>query len=240
MLEQHIKLTDLKRAIAADMRNLKKRVSKAVLAAAKAGAEVCKSNVPGDFSEVVPGIKVIKDGGNVVIRSHAPHSDALERGPSMIVESFSKIPSDGAGNLPDIPTMTAWVRQYGSGRGNDAATRMVKKGLRGLVQRARRGRNGQGRSSPIDAPRQLAYAIIGSLMKHRKPYRFMQASLPAITALLDNTIPNAMDAPVTLSDAVAALAASSSIRTDRVRIGGAAHRLAKTSGRAARMPRKRG
>lgn len=229
MSEQFVKLKDLNKAIAADMRALKSRVSKAVVVVAKAGVEICKGNVPADFPEVVPGIKAGKDGGSIVIRSSAPHSDALERGPSMVVESFSKIPADGAGNLPDIPTMTAWVREYGSGRGNNAAARMVKKGLRGLVQRARRGKNAQGRSSPIDAPRQLAYAIIGSLMKHRKPYRFMQAALPDINALLGIKIENAMQAKVSLSDSVAALAASSSIATDRMRLGSAARRLARTS-----------
>jgi hypothetical protein len=241
-MEQIVKSGDLKRVLRADMRALQRRVQGAIVKTAKTGVAICQKNVPDQFSEVRPGIKVVKDGRSVVIRSHAPHSDAVERGPDTTFESFSAQRHAEGGNTPDIPTLTAWVRAYGSGRGNDAASRMVKRGLKGFVQRARRGKNGQGRSSPIDAPRQLAYAILGSITKHRRPHRFMQASLPEIEALLDRLIQGAMDTKLTLGDSVAALAASSSITVGVLgggTAGAAARRLARMSGKRARAPKRK-
>lgn len=244
MTEQHIKPEALRRVLRADMRALQKRVQAAVVKTAKAGVNICRSNVPDQFREIRPGIKVVKDESSILIRSHAPHSDAVERGPDTTFQSFSAQRHAEGGNTPDIPTLTAWVRAYGSGRGGGDAGRMVRRGLRGLVQRARRGKNGQGRASPIDAPRQLAYAILGSITKHRTPHRFMQASLPAIEKLLDTMIQNAMDTKLSLGDSARALAASSSLgaggaiglggKRGRLKLGSSSRKLARTSGGKAR------
>lgn len=246
MSEQHVKPGEFAKALRADMRALAARVRGAVAGTARAGVKICQGNVPAQFAEIRPGIKAGKEGRTVIIRSSAPHSDAVERGPDHIIESFSRVLIEGGGNVPSIPDMTAWVREHGSGRGNDAASKLVRAGLRGLVQRARRGKQAQGRASPIDAPRQIAFAIIGSLQKHRTPHRFMQASLPAIERYLDWNIQNAMEAKVSIGDALAALAASSSIGaggrmgTGRIRLPKAARQLARSSGKkAGSIPTKR-
>lgn len=258
MAEQHIKLGDFQKALRRDMKALKARVSKAVVTTAKMGAEVCKGNVPPQFSEIAPGIKAIKDGKNVVIRSHAPHSNAVEVGPGFHqVTTTTKgggrgtftTPNGqvhaGMGVMPDVGTLIAWIRQYGSGRGGGEMGRSVRAMLKAIPTPKQPRRKRKAFAPAVmkvhhDPAVALAMILINSLKKHNKPWRFMQSAMPAIERLLDMNIQNAMDAKISLGDAIAALAGSSSIGSvgslgsGRMRLGAAARRLAKSSGRKAR------
>lgn len=254
MSEQHVKLGDFKKVLRAEMKALKARVNKAVVNTAKVGAEVCKSFVPSQFSEIAPGIKAIKDGNATVIRSHAPHSRAVEVGPgfhhvAMTTKGGGRgtftTPNGqvfaGMGVMPDLGTLIAWIRQYGSGRGGGETGKSVRAMLKAIPvpkqpRRKRKAFAPEVMKVHHDPAVALACILVNSLKKHNKPHRFMQSALPAIWRTLDDNIQNAMTEKVSLSDAAAALAGSSSIGaggaigSGRRRLGATARKLAKRSG----------
>ena len=180
MSEKHVTPSTLARELRKDLRALSRRVKSAVRKTAKQGAEVCRTAVPTEFEEIAAGIIVV-DGK--IIRSTAPHSDPVERG----ARGYAMGNRLHGGNLPEPRDLIEYIRKHGSGRGK------VGKGVRRALKRLEiRGKRGVGRHSDINAPRNLAYAILNSLKKHQRPYRFMQAPLPIIQALLNTNVEAAL------------------------------------------------
>lgn len=217
-MERLVTPGQLGRKIAADLKAMQRRVKGAVRKTAKQAVKVCKANVPAEYSEIAPGIEALEEGGAIIVRSHAPHSDAVEVG----VSAFS------TSGLPDPADLAAWIRRFGSARTKLGAK--IRRQLRWFKNPRKRG---QGASLPADAPLRLAYATIGHIRKHGAPRRFMKSALPDIEKALGSNIEDALSSVGKAE--IAALAAKSGLVASS--IGAAAARLARTSGKKAKAPR---
>lgn len=218
-MERFVPPEQLGRKIAADLRAMQRRVRGAVRRTAKQAVKICQANVPGEYSEIAPGIEAVEEDGAVLVRSHAPHSLIVEVGP----------PRGETGAIGDVAALTAYIKRFGSAR--TKVGRSIRKRLGWFVQKRTRS---QGRSSPIDAPERLAWATLGHIRKYAKPHRFMLAGLPAIEKALASNIEDALNSVGKAE--IAALAAKSGLLASSLTASAA--RLAKTSGRKARAPRK--
>lgn len=164
-------LRALRVALKADGVRIGKKAQRAVERTADAGRLVVYANAPVAFGEVREGLIDEKTSAGARIAATAPHSAAVETG--------------SRPHFPPLEPLIAWVKLRGMQGLEVAAQGRIPKGHQANVLEAL-GAQGSARSSPIDAPRRVAYAIALAISKSgTKPTWFMRGSLPEIRSLLD-------------------------------------------------------
>lgn len=172
-----------------DLERLKGRVLAATRRAASRSVEIVAGAVPVAFKELADSVHDIPTAEGAIVRADAPHAAAVENG--------------ARAHMPPVEPIERWVRlrgMQGLGGSRLRSARFVAKAIARLGS-GKVGRDAAGRfvkkntATPIDAPRQIAWAIAMNIKQHgTKPQPYMRVSLPFCVIVLDDEVVRALDA----------------------------------------------
>lgn len=157
------------RALAKDMKAIKRQVLRAANMAARDGAKIARDNAPVAFETLRDGIGAEKRSNGAAVVSVAPHAAAAEVG--------------SRPHRPPFGPILAWVRLRGmqglSSRGGGAG-RFVAGAIRA---------RGTAESTPVDAAEQIAWAIVAKISKEgTKPTLYMARTVDPLVLALDKHV----------------------------------------------------
>jgi len=187
---KRVTLANLPEMLRRNMKKLQAKVVKATHLTAEKGVGVAEANVPRAFGVLGDGIIAILHDTGATVRSTAPYSAAVELG--------------SRPHMPPVEPIAAWVRLRGlqgltamgrvtrSSKARAAAPKAMARALRSMQTIT-----SKRRSSPIDAPMQLAWAIAMKIKQEgTEPTFFMLRAVTPITEILDVQVKRALGASV--------------------------------------------
>jgi hypothetical protein len=188
---KHVRLEDLAATIRADLAKIPRRVLGASRTAARRGVPIAKGTAPVAFQELADSIDAHDTPFGAIIRADAPHAAAVENG--------------SRPHMPPVEPIERWVKLRGT-QGLAGSRHRAARAMARAIQRAgsgAAGRDAAGRftrrktSTPIDAPRQIAWAIAMKIKKSgTKPQPFMRIALPFVVLVLDDEVVRTLEQPL--------------------------------------------
>ncbi len=174
-------LSQLEAALKRDMRAVRRKVVQATQQTARLGAGTIAAQAPVAFGSLRESVKARNTSDGARIVASAPHAAALEVG--------------SRPHWPPLGPLEAWVKLRGMQGLNAGATARGSPGAMAAAIAAR----GTSTSTPINAPRQIAFLIARAISVHgTKPHWYVRSALPEIRTLLNaNVVQNLKNEPLT-------------------------------------------